>query len=112
MVVDKEYIQNLLMREDSVGMHAVGRALMAVNKRQTWEEQRDEQTKLHNLKGFTPGDAKRGTSMANFYKRRGYLSEKQVKYWRKENVRGVPRISKYWRQLLEEATLKKASKRG
>lgn len=106
MKVTKEYIQSLLMREDTVGMHAVGRALLAVNKRQTYDERRDEQTKLHNLKGFTPGDAKRGTSMANFYSRRLYLTEKQVAFWRKPNVRGIPRISKYWRQLMEEAELK------
>lgn len=101
MKVTKEYIQELLLREDRVGMHAVGRALLVINKNQTYEEQRDQQTKLHNDTGFTQGDAKRGTSMANFYRNRGFLTPKQVAWWRKENTRGVPRISKYWRQLLE-----------
>lgn len=112
MTVSKEYIQALLIREDAVGMHAVGRALMAVNEYQTRDEQREERTKLHNLEGFTPGDAKRGTSMANFYRNRGFLTPKQVAYWRRPNVRGVPRISKYWRQLQVAAENKAARSRS
>lgn len=101
MLVTREYIQELLMRDSQVGMHSVGRALLVLLKNQTDLEKRIAQTKIQNGEGFTQADAKRGTSMANFYKTRGFLTPKQVAYWRKTNIRGVPRISKYWRQLLE-----------
>jgi hypothetical protein len=42
-----------------------------------------------------------GTSMALFFERNGYLSPKQVAYWRKVEATGNTRIGCYWRQLLE-----------
>ena len=41
-----------------------------------------------------------GTSMAKFYERNGYLSAKQIAYWRKPDRTGTPRIAIYARQLL------------
>lgn len=89
---------------------AVARALVALNARQTADEQRSEHTRYDNGMGFTPADARMGTSMANFYLRNNRLSEKQVAYWRKPNARGVPRIAKYAGQLLEVAREREAAK--
>lgn len=99
----KEYIQAVLLRDDAVGMHAVGRALVLLNRRQTFAEQRSKEVLRHNGVGFTPTDAELGTDMANFYTRNNYLTPKQLQYWRKPNVQGIPRIAKYWKQLLDDA---------
>lgn len=80
--------------------HAVGRALLAINARQTSDEQAQERTKYHNLRGFTSGDAKRGTGMANYYHRFNMLTAKQLAWWRRPNANGRMRIAKYAEQLL------------
>ena len=93
----KDQIINLLL----VNPKAVARALVALNERQTQDEQCTEHTKYRNNVGFVPADAKMGTSMAKFYTSYGYLTEKQLAYWYKPNKRGVARICKYAGQLLE-----------
>jgi len=98
----KEYIVNLLKVNDV----AVGRALVALNQFQTATERNAETTINDNGVGFTPADARMGTSMSNFYTRTGYLSPKQLAYWRKPNRRGTPRICKYASQLLQIANSK------
>lgn len=92
-------IKALLMREDTLGMHAVGRALVALLARQTADEQRARETKYHNRMGFAGGDAFVGQSMAEFYAKNHFLTAKQLAYWRKSGKRG-PRICKYAGQLL------------
>ena len=100
-------IESVLVRTDKVGMHAVGRALVHLKNRQTEDEQRSEETKVQNGMGFQPAHARIGTSMANFYEKRGCLSPKQVGYWQNEqNKLKKSRISRYWKQLVEEAELK------
>lgn len=84
---------------------AVARALIVLKDRQTEDEQRSETTRHLNGRGFRPCHAKMGVSMAKFYERNGYLSPKQLAYWRKEGKEGM-RIAIYWRQLLEAAKLK------
>jgi len=91
-----ESIRNLLATNDK----AVARALLALNKRQTADEQITEHTRHDNGKGFRPCHARMGTSMAKFYERNGYLSPKQIAYWRKADRTGTPRIAIYARQLL------------
>ncbi len=91
-----ESIRNLLATNDK----AVARALLALNKRQTADEQITEHTRHDNGKGFRPCHARMGTSMAKFYERNGYLSPKQIAYWRKPDRTGTPRIAIYARQLL------------
>lgn len=98
-MVTKAQIVALLTTNDK----AVGRALMALHNRQTASEQIDQSTSNLNGRGFTPADAHMGSSMAVFYSARGYLTEKQLSYWRKPNAKGVPRICKYAGQLLEVA---------
>ncbi len=101
-MVTKAEIIELLKTNDK----AVARALVVLNERQTATERSAESTINDNGVGFTPADARMGTSMAQFYTRFGRLSEKQLAYWRKPNVRGVPRICKYAGQLLEIAQQK------
>jgi len=91
-------IVNLLRRSDK----AVARALLVLHANQTSSEQVAEQTRLHNGVGFRPCHARMGSSMAKFYLRNGYLSPKQIAYWRREGKEGM-RISIYWRQLLAAA---------
>ena len=94
-----ESIRNLLATNDK----AVARALLALNARQTADEQITEHTRHDNGKGFRPCHARMGTSMAKFYERNGYLSPKQIAYWRKPDRTGTPRIAIYARQLLAVA---------
>jgi len=102
MQLTKEKIQAVLLREDEIGMHAVGRALLVLLRNQTRDEKRDQDTKYRNDTGFTPSDAQRGTSMAYYYMRNGRLTEKQLAYWQKPAWTEAKRIriAKYWRQLL------------
>jgi hypothetical protein len=110
--ITKESIQAVLLRKDEVGMHAVGRALQVLVARQTMYERRTEATINRNNVGFTPSDAKRGTSMAGYYLRNGYLTEKQLAYWQEPARTEAKRIriTKYHRQLLEAALEKQAAK--
>lgn len=88
---------------------AIARALVVLTERQTAVEQNAEQTINRNGVGYTPADAHMGTSMSQFYQRRGYLTEKQLAYWKKPNKNGVWRICKYAGQLLEIAQQKAAA---
>ena len=103
--ITREYITHLLRTNDK----AVARALVALNKRQTASEQASKATINHNLQGFMPMHARMGTSMAQFYERNGYLSPKQVAYWRRVTPSGKARIEKYVGQLLKIAQEKAAA---
>ena len=94
-----ESIRELLRTND----RAVGRALLALNARQTADEQQQEVTKSHNEQGFKPCHAKRGTGMAQFYARAGFLTARQVAYWRVVTPSGKSRIEVYAAQLLKIA---------
>jgi hypothetical protein len=87
---------------------AIARALVVLKDLQTADEQSSETTRHLNGKGFRPCHAKMGVSMAKFYERNGYLSPKQIAYWRKEGKEGM-RIAIYWRQLLAAAHRKAAA---
>lgn len=103
-MITRDYILNLLQTNDK----AVARALVALNARQTENEQVNMSTRNNNGRGFTPADAHMGTSIANFYEKVGRLTEKQIAYWRKPNAKGIPRICKYANQLIEIAEEKAA----
>ena len=102
MVHTVESIKQLLATNDK----AVGRALIVLKNRQTSDEQVTEATRHLNGRGFRPCHARMGTSMGKFFETKGYLSSKQIAYWRKETASGKSRIEIYARQLLEEANLK------
>lgn len=100
--MDKAYISNLLITNDK----AVARALVALHNLQTVAEQDNKITVCDNKQGFTPADAHMGSSMATYYLKNGHLTEKQLAYWRKPNIKGIPRICKYSGQLLKIAQSK------
>lgn len=104
MIPNKAQIQELLETNDK----AVIRALVLLKERQTFDEQQDETTRYRNGRGFRPCHAKRGVSMAKFFEERGFLTPKQIAYWRVKDVTGTSRLGIYWGQLQEEA-IKKAS---
>ncbi len=97
--MDKAYIQNLLMTDK----RAIARAVVVLTSRQTSDEQASEHTHYLNGRGFRPCHAKMGTSHAKFFQRTGFLTEKQINYWRVKMACGNTRIGIYWAQLLEEA---------
>lgn len=103
-MISKEEIVSLLATNDK----AVCRALVLLNDRQTHSEQSSEATIVQNGRGFRPCHAHMGTSMAKFYTRNGYLSPKQLAYWRMTDRTGAMRVAIYWKQLQEEAEAKKA----
>ena len=105
-MLTKEHIIELLATDD----RAIARALVVLNARQTDDEQASEHTKYHNGRGFRPAHARMGSSMAKFFQQRGYLSPKQLAYWRVRDKSGSMRLGIYWAQLLEEAELKAAKK--
>ena len=98
----QESIVDLLRTSDK----AVGRALLVLNANQTADERASGATIQHNGKGFAPYHAEIGTSMANYFQRNGFLTPRQLAYWRGLNKRGQMRIAIYWRQLIEAANTK------
>lgn len=105
-MVTKVEIVEMLKTNDK----AVARALVALTARQTADEQSQETVKYQNGQGFRPCHARMGTSMANFYSRAGFLTVKQVAYWRKLDKSGKMRIEIYAGQLLIVAQAKAATK--
>lgn len=101
-MLNKDTIVKLL----ATNSKAVARALVLLNNRQTTDEQASENTRYLNGRGFRPCHARMGTSMAKFFERNGYLSPKQLAYWRVRDKTGSMRIGIYWAQLLEEAEIK------
>lgn len=100
----KAEIVNLLRTNDK----AIIRAIIVLNERQTQDEQAIGATTHANGRGFSAAHAAIGTSMAQFYEKNGYLSPKQVAYWRKTTASGRMKIEIYAGQLLEIAKEKAA----
>jgi len=101
----KQEIINALATND----RALYKALVLLNQRQTPDERSSESTRYTNGRGFNAAHAKRGTSMANFFLRAGFLTPKQKAWWRAPEARGgAMRIAIYAGQLMEEAAAKEA----
>ena len=105
-MLTKESIVRLLETDD----RAIARALLVLTARQTNDEQASEQTKYLNGRGYRPCHARMGASMSKFFERNGYLSPKQIAYWRGRDKTGAMRIGIYAGQLLEEAEVKAKKK--
>jgi hypothetical protein len=103
-MLSKETILHMLETDK----RAVARALLVLTDRQTADEQATENTRYLNGMGFRPCHARMGTSMAKFFRRTGYLTDKQIAYWRGRDKTGAMRIGIYWKQLQEAAAMKKA----
>ena len=103
------------MLEDERGhdyvQHVVGRALVALFRRQTQGEQASNVTNVDNMEGFAGPDARAGSLGAKYYMKHGKLLDWQVaqwtKIWRGNNM---PRLCKYAKQLNEIAEAKAAAK--
>ena len=87
------------------------KALIRIYQLQTVDEQNSETTHIRNNVGFTGADAPILTSLAKFYLKTGFLTEKQTNLLKKK-------ICKYWRQIwsisdqtkIEELAMKGVSK--
>lgn len=101
-----ESIKQLLATND----RAICRALVALTDRQTLDEKQTEATRHLNGKGWRPCHARVGSSMSKFFLRNGYLTPKQINYWRKITDSGKSRIEIYAGQLLLVANEKATSK--
>ena len=83
----------------------VERAIVVLYQRQTADEQATQSTKVHNGRGFTACDARRGSYMAKWI-----LSGKSLNGEWLEKARKMAK--KYIRQLLEEAVKKDREQKG
>lgn len=108
MQLTVEQIRNKLHTDD----RWLARALVALNQRQTRDEQVAETTKYRNDQGFRPAHAKRGTSMAQFYIRTGFLTPRQLGWWRARTECGKSRIEIYANQLMRVAQEKASARQG
>lgn len=113
-IVTKTSLQQMLQTASAdKRMHIIGRALVALFKRQTQEERNSDSTQAENGVGFAGCDARAGSLAAKTYLKNGYLLQWQVDMWMQES-RGAPRICKYSRQLneiAEEKRIRVAGKR-
>ena len=100
--LSKEEVIRLILEND----RAVERALVVLFKRQTASERMTTTTRLWNNIGFTGADAHWGCINAKMVLAGKRLTPFQLACWRKRNVKGVPRLAKYWAQLSEEAERK------
>lgn len=101
-MLTKEIIVRMLEQDD----RAIARALVVLTERQTHDEKIQGQTRYLNGRGYRPCHARMGASMSQFFERNGYLSPKQIAYWRGRDKTGAMRIGIYAGQLLEAAELK------
>lgn len=113
-IVTKTSLHQMLQNaSDDKRMHIIGRALVALFKRQTQDERSSDSTQSSNNIGFAGCDARAGSIAAKTYLKNGYLMPWQVEVWMQES-RGAPRICKYSRQLneiAEEKRIRVANKR-
>lgn len=100
----KAEIIHLLATNDK----ALARAIVVLNMRQTQDEQQVEVTKHHNRLGFRPCHAKKGTGMAKWFEEKGFLTQRQMAWWRQVTPTGKMRIEIYASQLLDAAQKKAA----
>jgi hypothetical protein len=99
----------LINRGDEVAMHAIGRALVHLFRRQTEDEKQANDARHDNRRGFTAGDARKGSITAKYYIKHRRLLDWQIAQWLERDARGRQRIGKYYRQIAEEAA-KRAQK--
>jgi hypothetical protein len=77
----------------------IGRALVAIFHYQTADERADNETKLDNGVGFSANDARLGCIGAKYFMKHETLSPGLMKGWLKPDKWGMPRITKYTKQL-------------
>ena len=83
--------------------HVIGRALVALFRRQTEAERQANDARVWNTVGFSGADARRGSLTAKYYMKHHNLLDWQIEQWMRPTRNGLPRVCKYWRQLNEIA---------
>lgn len=96
VVVTKEWLKVKI--EENPG-RTVGRALVAIFRRQTDDEKSTNGTQWKNGMGFSANDARMGSIGAKYYLKSGTLPEWVLKHWTKPGAEGLPKIVKYAKQL-------------
>lgn len=89
-VYTKEFIKEKILTNDLW----LARAVVAIYKKQTSAEQQAGYTKEFNGVGFNGVDSEILSSLAEFYKNRGFLSPKQLNIARKKMVKYVGQLTK------------------
>lgn len=107
-IVTKEWLRDRLLAQDANVV--LGRALVAIYRRQEPEEQSASTTIILNGRGFTAFDAKSGTLAAELFIKNGIVPANLFKGWTKIQANGYPRICRYVNQLNEIAIANKLKK--
>lgn len=108
-MITKRILENMIIEANpEKRARIVGRACLALFRRQTQDEQVANTTNHTNMRGFTQGDARQGSITAKYFIKHGTLQDWQINQWIKREARGNMRISKYWRQLDQEARARAA----
>ena len=107
-IVTRDSLVDLLNKSESKKVEVIGRALVAIFKRQTEVERSANTTNVNNFVGFSGADAQSGSITAKYYIKHKNLLDWQVEKWMKPANNGYPRICKYWQQLDEIAKAKQA----
>ena len=106
-LVTQESLQAMLENPDQQYVaHVIGRALVALLKRQTDSEQATNTTNVHNNIGFTGADGRSGSLTAKSYLKRNSLQDWQIERWVRKGKNGYSRLTKYAKQLNEIANEK------
>ena len=100
--VTKVWLANKLAN-DLTREKVIGRALLAIYKNQTYEEQSQTITKVNNNIGFCKLDARVGSIGARMYQAHSKLDQWLIDIWMRPAKDGLPRICKYANQLNEIA---------
>jgi hypothetical protein len=103
--ITKEWLANKL-QDQQQREKVIGRALLAIYKNQTMQEQDATCTTNKNGIGFCKPDARVGSIGARMYKAHGKLATWVIDVWMRPAKDGMPRICKYWQQLDQIAKLK------
>lgn len=86
----KKKIQELLSTRDDAVIHG----MLKIYEYQTAEEKAIEDTKFHNMVGFSGVDGQIMSSFVGFYKNRNYLSPKQLTIARKKMLKYAGQLLK------------------
>lgn len=102
-IVTKEYLVSKIKDNPN---KVVGRALLAIYKRQTGTERQLRKTKIRNGVGFSKPDARIGSQGAYYYMNFSSLPDWLLTIWVRPSKDGNPRICKYAKQLNQIANEK------
>lgn len=108
MIVTKESLTSFIAHADEAKRkHIIGRACVALFRRQTESEKECNNTNNENGIGFTKADAHSGSITAKYYLKHQNLLGWQVESWMSQDKKGGMRIAKYWKQLNQAAEEKR-----